>query len=73
MFCVRFPALRARVAMRVSGMGRATSPGPHGVAWTRRVQLEAQQPQTLCVTLIFSTGAAGAWMTASMVYVGRGL
>lgn len=68
-----FQPSRACVAVGVSGTGTAASLGPSGSAWTRCARPGARQPQTLRVTLIFSAGAASAWMTVPMGYVGRGL
>ena len=68
-----FQPSQARVVVWVSGMGSATSLGPSGSAWTCCAWPEAWQPQRLHVTLIFSAGAASAWMTALVGYVGWGL
>lgn len=67
MFCVHFPALPSMCGCVDLWHRDCHIPG------TLRSCLEAQQPQTLRVTLIFSARAVSAWMTAPMGYVGRGL
>lgn len=73
MFCVCLPALPGVCGCAGLWLGKRHVPRTLRMHLDPLCPATARQPQTLCVTLIFSAGAASAWMAAPVGYVGHGL